>query len=202
MLDTDPSFRPVRLREGYPPLEDLGLIGDGATVALVGLDGSICWLCLPRFDSEPLFCGLLDRDRGGHFTITPDGLTEARQRYEPDTGVLVTELRSPTGLVRLTDALALRSGADLTDDVPGGRGELVRSAVVLDGDVRLRVELEPRGGAQTWMAASGLRLNPSRRPDLRLHLRASRPLSGLHGMYDLKEGDSLDLVLSWGRSHR
>jgi hypothetical protein len=199
MLDTDPSFRPVRVREGYPPLEDLGLIGDGATVALVGLDGSIHWLCLPRFDSEPVFCGLLDRERGGHFTIAPDELTEARQRYEPDTGVLVTELRSPTGLVRLTDALALRSGADLTDDVPGGRGELIRSAVVLDGSVRLRVELEPRGGAQTWTAASGLRLNPSRRPDLRLHLRSSRPLDGLHGTYDLKQGGSLNLVLSWGR---
>jgi GH15 family glucan-1,4-alpha-glucosidase len=202
MLDTDPSFQLVRFREDYPPLEDLGLIGDGATVALVGLDGGIYWLCLPRFDSEPVFCGLLDRDRGGHFTITPDGLTEARQCYEPDTGVLVTELRSPTGLVRLTDALALRSGADLTDDVPGGRGELVRSAVVLDGSVRLRVELEPRGGAQTWMAASGLRLNPSRRPDLQLHLRSSRPLSGLHGTYDLRQGDSLDVVLSWGRFHR
>jgi alpha,alpha-trehalase len=202
MLDTDPSFRLVRAREDYPPLEDLGLIGDGATVALVGLDGGIYWLCLPRFDSEPVFCGLLDRDRGGHFTITPDGLTEARQRYEPDTGVLVTELRSSTGLVRLTDALALRSGADLTDDVSGGRGELVRSAVVLDGSVRLRVELEPRGGAQAWMAASGLRLNPSRRPDLQLHLRSSRPLSGLHGTYDLRQGDSLDVVLSWGRSHR
>jgi alpha,alpha-trehalase len=202
MLETDPPFRPVRLGDGYPPLEDLGLIGDGATVALVGLDGSICWLCLPRFDSEPVFCGLLDRDRGGQFTISPDELTEARQRYEPDTGVLVTELRSPTGLVRLTDALALRSGADLTDDVPGGRGELVRSAVVLDGNVRLRVELEPRGGAQTWLAASGLRVNPSRRPDLRLHLRSSRPLRGLHATYDLKQGDSLNLVLSWGRFHR
>src|SRR5689334_585317 len=202
MLEHDRTFRPVRTRDGYLPLEDLGLIGDGSTVALVGLDGSIGWLCLPRFDSEPLFCGLLDRDRGGHFTIAPDGLTEARQRYEPDTGVLVTELLSPTGLVRLTDALALRSGADLTDDVPGGRGELVRSAVVLDGNVRLRVELEPRGGAQTWMAASGLRLNPSRRPDLQLHLRSNRPLSGLHGTYDLKQGDSLNLVLSWGRFHR
>jgi alpha,alpha-trehalase len=202
MLETDPSFRPVRLADGYPPLEDLGLIGDGATAALVGRDGSICWLCLPRFDSEPVFCGLLDRDRGGHFTITPDELTEARQRYEPDTGVLVTELRCATGLVRLTDALALRSGADLTDDVPGGRGELVRSAVVLDGNVRLRVELEPRGGAQTWVAASGLRLNPSGRSDLQLHLRSSRPLSGLHETYDLRQGDSLDLVLSWGRSHR
>jgi hypothetical protein len=202
MLETDPSFRPIRRRDGYLPLEDLGLIGDGATVALVGLDGSIGWLCLPRFDSEPVFCGVLDHARGGHFTIAPEELTEARQYYEPDTGVLVTELRSPTGLVRLTDALALRSGADLTDDAPGGRGELVRSAVVLDGNVRLRVDLEPRGGGQTWMAASGLKLNPSRRPDLRLHLRSSRPLSGLHGTHDLKQGDSLDMVLSWGRSHR
>ena len=122
MLETNPTFRPIRVRDGYPPLEDLGLIGDGATVALVGLDGSIHWLCLPRFDSEPVFCSLLDRERGGHFTITPDELTEARQLYQPDTGVLVTELRSPTGLVRLTDALALRSGADLTDDVPRGPG--------------------------------------------------------------------------------
>src|SRR5262245_19484696 len=202
MLETDPSFRPVRVREGYPPLEDLGLIGDGATVALVGMDGGIHWMCLPRFDSEPVFCGLLDRERGGHFTIAPEDLTEARQRYAPDTGVLVTELHSPTGLVRITDALALRAGAELTDDVPGGRGELVRSVTVLDGNVRLRVELEPRGGAQTWMAASGMRLIPSRWPDLPLHLRSSRPLSGLHGVYELRQGDALDLVLSWGRFHR
>jgi GH15 family glucan-1,4-alpha-glucosidase len=202
MFEPDPSFRAVRSRDGYPPLEDLGLIGDGSTVALVGLDGSIQWLCLPRFDSEPLFCGLLDRDRGGHFSMTPEGLTEARQRYEPDTGVLVTELRSASGLVRLTDALALRPGADLTDDLPAGRGELVRSAVVLDGNVRLRVGIAPRGGAQTRAASSGLKISPSRRPDLSLHLRSSRPLSGLDGVYDLERGDSLDLVLSWGRTHR
>ena len=149
MLEPDPSFRPVRTRDGYPPLEDLGLIGDGSTVALAGLDGSIRWLCLPRFDSEPVLCGLLDREHGGHFSVTLEGLTEARQRYEPDTGVLVTDLRGATGTVRLTDALALRPGADLTDDVPAGRGELVRSAVVLHGNARLRVDLEPRGGAQT-----------------------------------------------------
>ncbi|MFJ2164904.1 trehalase-like domain-containing protein [Streptomyces griseofuscus] len=71
MYDPDPPFRAVRRRDGYLPLEDLGLIGDGTTAALVGLDGSIPWMCLPRFDSDPVFCALLDHARGGHFTVAP-----------------------------------------------------------------------------------------------------------------------------------
>jgi GH15 family glucan-1,4-alpha-glucosidase len=202
MLDLDPAFRPVRRPDGYLPLEDLGLIGDGATVALVGLDGSIPWLCLPRFDSEPLFCGLLDNSAGGHFTVTPNELVEARQRYEPDTGILITEMRGQTGVVRITDALALRSGTDLTDDAPAGRAELIRTAQVVSGNVQLHVDLEPRGGAQAHAAFSGIEILPSRRPDLRLHLRSNRRLDGLHSTLDLDTGDRLDLVLSWGRSHR
>ncbi|GAA4835322.1 glycoside hydrolase family 15 protein [Saccharopolyspora rosea] len=202
MLDLDPPLRPVRRREGYPPLEDLGLIGDGATAALVGLDGSIPWLCLPHFDSDPLFCGLLDHARGGHFTVRPEELVQARQRYEPDTAVLMTELTSAAGRVRVTDALAVRSGADLADDAPAQREELVRSAVVLDGDVRLRVELRPRGGAQVRSLFSGLELHVPGRPELRLHLRSNRPLNGLDSTHELHRGDRLDLVLSWGRFHR
>ncbi|GAA2883912.1 glycoside hydrolase family 15 protein [Nonomuraea rubra] len=202
MLDLDPPFRPVRRQAGYLPLEDLGLIGDGTTAALVGLDGSIPWLCLPRFDSDPLLCGLLDHERGGHFTLTVDDLREARQYYEPDTAVLVTELRGPTGVVRITDALALRPGAVLSDDAGGGRRELVRSAAVLAGTVRLRAELEPRGGGQARVLSSGLEVGASRRPDLRLHLRANRPLGGLRSEHELREGERLDLVLSWGRVHR
>ncbi|MFF3951191.1 glycoside hydrolase family 15 protein [Streptomyces sp. NPDC001902] len=202
MLELDPPFRQVRRHDGYLPLEDFGLIGDGRTAALVGLDGSLPWLCLPRFDAAPLFCGLLDPARGGHFTVAPEELREARQRYEPDTGVLVTELRCPTGTVRVTDALVLRSGADLTDDAPADRGELVRSAVVLDGRVRLRVDVEPRGGAQAQALFSGLEVRVPRRPDLRLHLRSSRPLESLHSAHDLRQGERLDLVLSWGRFHR
>jgi len=133
--------------DGYLPLEDHGLIGDGETAALVGRDGAISWLCLPRFDSPPLFCSILDHRRGGRFVVAPDGLTESRQRYEPDTGVLVTEMRAPFGLVRVTDALTLRRGADLTEDAPAARGELLRSIVVLDGEVNLRIGLQPRGGA-------------------------------------------------------
>src|SRR5689334_6278235 len=154
----------------------MGLIGDGTTAALVGLDGSIPWLCLPRFDSEPLFSGLLDRAGGGSFTVAPDEVVEARQRYEPDTAVLVTELRSPTGLLAVTDALTLHPGAVLSEDASAGRRELIRSAAVLDGSVRVRVELEPRGDASAQAAAGGLSVDASRRPDLELHLRCNRPL--------------------------
>jgi alpha,alpha-trehalase len=96
---------PIHLEDGYLPLEDHGLIGDGTTAALVARDGAVVWLCAPRFDSPPLFCRILDAGRGGAFTVTPSIVLESGQRYEDDTGVLVTELRSPTGLLRITDAL-------------------------------------------------------------------------------------------------
>ncbi|HEY7198574.1 MAG TPA: glycoside hydrolase family 15 protein [Candidatus Dormibacteraeota bacterium] len=202
MLATDPAFQAIQARDGYLRLEDLSLIGDGATCALVGLDGGIRWMCVPRFDSEPIFCGLLDRSRGGHFTMAPDDVVEARQHYEPDTAVLITDLRCPTGVVRITDALALHAGADIADEVASDRAELVRSALVLSGRARLRVEVEPRGGGDAAAALGGLQIRAAGRADLRLHLRSNRRLEGLRGMHDLEQGERLDLVLSWGRSRR
>jgi alpha,alpha-trehalase len=156
---------------------------------LVSLDGSIPWLCVPRFDGDAILCGLLDRDRGGQFRVYPDDLRKARQRYVPDTGLLVTELRTSTGLLRITDALAVRAGADLSDDAPAARSELVRSVVVIDGDIRVRVELDPRDGGIARPALDGLEVRPARQPELRLHLRANRPLTGLHTSYDLRRGE-------------
>jgi GH15 family glucan-1,4-alpha-glucosidase len=202
VLQADPSFHTVRRRDGYLALEDMGLIGDGTTSALVGADGSIPWLCLPRFDSEPLFCGLLDHAGGGCFTVAPEEVVEARQRYEPDTAVLVTELRSATGVLAVTDALALRPGTDLSDDAAAGRLELIRSAVVLDGSVRVRVEIEPRGGASAQAAAGGLSVDAWRRPDLDLHVRCNRTLESLLSVHELNAGERLDVVLSWGGAHR
>src|SRR5262249_2183201 len=150
----------------------------------------------------PLFCGLLDHERGGRFTVAPDGLTDARQRYEPDTAVLITELSGASGRVRLTDALALRSRADISDDTPGQRGQPLRSPLLPSGDVRLRIALRPRGGAQVRALFGGLELLIPGRPDLRLHLRSNHPLAALEGTVDLHEGERLDLVLSWGRLHR
>jgi GH15 family glucan-1,4-alpha-glucosidase len=202
MLELNPGFRQLDRKEGSPRLEDMGLIGDGTTAALVSLDGTISWLCLPRFDSEPVFCHLLDVAKGGHFILAPEHIVEARHYYEPDTAVLHTEFRTTDGRVRITDAMAVRAGADLTDDTPGGRSELVRSAVVLDGSVQLRVELEPRGGGSVQPTAGGLHIRPSRQPSLNLHLRANRPLESRCTSHHLDAGERLDLVLSWGGLHR
>jgi GH15 family glucan-1,4-alpha-glucosidase len=193
-----PVFAPLAHHDGYPPLEDLGLIGDGTTAALVARDGAVVWLCVPRFDSAPLFCSILDRHRGGCFRVAPDPVVGARQRYEPDSGVLVTELRSPTGLVRLTDCLTLRSGADLTEDTAAGRGELLRSVAVLEGEVSLAVEVAPRGGATAERSGQGLRMAVAGRDDLDLRLLATVPLDGPRSTVRLRAGEQAHFVLRWG----
>jgi alpha,alpha-trehalase len=178
-------------------IEDYGLIGDCTTAALVGRDGAVSWLCVPRFDSEALFCGLLDRARGGHFALALEDAVESRQAYIEDTGVLQTELRGASGLVRISDACTVRSGSDLSEDVSHARGELLRHVEVLDGNVRLRLELAPRGGARAECAAGGLRIRCARFPDLALHLTASRPLDQLRGTFELRTGERLWLMLRW-----
>jgi alpha,alpha-trehalase len=194
-------FERIEPVDGYLPIEDFGLIGDGSTSALVGRDGAVSWLCVPRFDADPLFCKILDTRRGGAFTVAPADLAESRQYYEPETGVLITELRGRSGLVRVTDALTLRSGCDLNEDVPAARGELLRSVEVLEGSVELRVEVEPRGGAEAERRGDGLRLRCAGRQDLDLQLWSSRKLSGLRSRLELAAGDRLHLTLRWGGGH-
>lgn len=197
------KFCPVRATDGYLPIEDHGLIGDGATAALVGRDGAVSWLCAPRFDSEPLFTKILDKDRGGAFTIAPRDLRESSQYYVPRTGVLVTEMRSGAGTVRITDALTLNSGADLTEDVRAARQELLRAVEVLEGEVDLLVEVAPRGGATSIRArAGGYAFCSTRHPHLDLQFRATVPMDGLRGTVRLKAGERAAFLLWWGGRHR
>jgi alpha,alpha-trehalase len=197
------AFRPIRHVDGYPYLEDLALIGDGTTAGLVARDGTIRWLCVPRFDSPPLFASILDAERGGSFAVAPDDVVESRQRYEGDTGVLVTELRGPDGVVSLTDLLTLRAGARLEEPLSAGRGELLRIARVEHGRVRLRVALEPRGGADVASAGGGLLLRAPARDDLDLRLDSSRELRQLPAELELEAGEELQLLLHWdGRPRR
>jgi alpha,alpha-trehalase len=188
---------PIKAGHPYLPIRDHGLIGDGATAALVGRDGTISWLCAPRFDSAPLFCSILDPDRGGRFTVAPDGLRESAQRYVEDTGVLVTEMRTDSGSVRVTDAMTLRSGADLAEDAPAARGELLRRVEVLEGEVRLRLEILPRGGGDPQPTTGGLRIRCRTLPELELTVASPLRLDGLQGAHSLRKGDRAPFLLRW-----
>jgi GH15 family glucan-1,4-alpha-glucosidase len=192
---------PLRRLDGYLPIEDHGLIGDGATAALVGRDGAITWLCVPRFDSPPLFCALLDRAGGGAFEVALEGLEASRQFYEGESAVLITELRAKHALVRLTDALTLRSGVDLNEEASAERGELLRLVEVVAGPARVRIAIEPRGSAGTEPKGNGLRLRDPDRPDLDLHLLSTAPLRGPRTTLDLRAGDRVTLLLCWGGEH-
>jgi GH15 family glucan-1,4-alpha-glucosidase len=192
------GLSPLVRTGGYLPIADHGLIGDGETAALVGRDGAVCWLCVPRFDSAPVFCSLLDAERGGAFRLAPGDLVESTQRYEVDTGVLVTEMRGRTCLVRVTDALALKAGADLTEDASAARQELLRRVTVLDGSARMEIDVLPRGQARCEPATGGLRFRFPDRPDLDLHLTASIPLDGPRTTLRIEAGESVTFLLRWG----
>src|SRR4051812_37520982 len=88
----------------YQPIENYGIIVDMHSVAFVGMDGSIDWLCFPHFDSLSTFAAILGQKKGGRFKISPafDGCT-SKQLYWPDTNVLITRVFSPDGVGEITD---------------------------------------------------------------------------------------------------
>src|ERR1700733_10382549 len=91
----------------YQPIENYGVIGNLRTVALVGMDGSIDWLCLPHFDSPSVFAALLDDAKGGRFAIHPLEKSVCKQLYWPDTNVLVTRFLSDNGVAEIADFMPL-----------------------------------------------------------------------------------------------
>src|SRR4051794_20952807 len=84
-------------------VEDYAIIADTQTSALVGRNGSIDWLCVPRFDSGAIFASLLGDEENGHWTIAPVGDAIVKRRYRDETLVLETEFETADGVVRLTD---------------------------------------------------------------------------------------------------
>ena len=158
----------------YQPIESHGIIGNMRTAALVGLDGSIDWLCFPRFDSPSVFAALLDDEKGGHFSIAPVGEGVVRkQLYWPGTNVLITRFLSEDGVGEITDYMPVGRLAERD-----GYHRLVRRINVVRGTMKFRIECRPafnyaRDPHETRVSRDGAAFHS---PGLSLGLTASIPL--------------------------
>ncbi len=120
----------------YQPIENYGVIGNMHTVALVGINGSIDWLCFPNFDSPSIFAAILDSKKGGRYKIAPamNGVT-CKQFYWPDTNVLVSRFLSPDGVCEIIDYMPI-----LTEN---HSHKLIREVKVIRGSMKLHLECTP-----------------------------------------------------------
>ena len=125
------------------PIGDYALLSDRQSAALVSRDGSIDWLCFPRFDSPSVFARLLG-DEAGYWSIRATSAAEVTRRYLERTMVLETTFRTPTGAVTLTDALAVGDGNRGHELGRGSPHLLLRRATCVDGDVELALEYAAR----------------------------------------------------------
>ena len=126
---------------GYKKINDYGIIGNGLTLAHVGIDGSIDWMCLPFLDSPSVFAAMLDDRKGGRFRVQPTAPWDSVQTYVPCTNILQTSFRTSSGTAEILDFMAAGPEAEKVDTT---RTLLVRRIRGKSGTVQLQVELTPR----------------------------------------------------------
>src|SRR5215211_4596063 len=136
---------PDRTSEGlsYPPIDDYALIGDCRSAGLISGDGSLDWLCFPRFDSPSVFAALLDAREGGRFHIRPVGEYSSERRYLPNTNILETTFRCLSGAFVLRDLMAVSSEEDKRASLTPEH-EVLREIEGIDGEVEVEVLYDPR----------------------------------------------------------
>lgn len=181
----------------YQPIENHGMVGNLRTVALVGMNGSIDWLCLPRFDSPAVFASILDDTKGGRFQVAPTGNgLRNKQYYWPDTNVLVTRFLSPDGVGQVTDFMPVGNLPDTTS-----RHQVIRLVQTVRGQLQYRLECRPafnfaRTEHRVTLQSRGAIFST---PELTLGLRSTLRLEvsgqGVTADFTLGEGETAVFVL-------
>ncbi|HXV10097.1 MAG TPA: glycoside hydrolase family 15 protein [Burkholderiales bacterium] len=175
-------------------VEDYGLIGDTHTAALVGVDGSIDWLCLPRFDSPACFASLLGTEANGRWRIAPSvDVVRRSRRYRPSTLVLETDFETAQGAVRIVDCMPMRAT----------NPRIVRVVEGVRGSVPMSLCLNPRfdyGKTAPWITEDGPVVRAGAGPEA-LELRADVPLTTRERQFEaaftVREGERVCFVLTW-----
>jgi GH15 family glucan-1,4-alpha-glucosidase len=180
-------------------IEDYALLGDTQSAALVGRDGSIDWLCLPRFDSGAVFAALLGTEQHGRWLVAPAGeVTAVRRRYRGESLVLETEFDTAEGTVRLLDFMPPRGEAP----------DVVRIAEGVSGRVPMRMELRLRfdyGRVVPWVRREEGAIVAVAGPDscwLRTPVETHGEDLATVAEFLLEPGDRMPFVLTWRESHQ
>jgi GH15 family glucan-1,4-alpha-glucosidase len=183
------------------PIEDYAVLGDSGTAALVGRDGSVDWLCLPRFDSPACFAALLGGPENGRWLLGPTGEATSERRYVGHSSVLETTYTTDTGRVRVVDVMPVNDG----------RADLVRTVTGLEGSVRMRHEWLVRfgyGRIRPWVhraESHGTEVITAVAGPDRIVLRGTRLPIAVDGMhadeFEVAAGEELVFSSTYVRSH-
>lgn len=185
------------------PIGSYGFLSDCNSAALVGRDGSIDWLCMPRFDRPSVFGRLLDRD-AGYCQLAPTSTSSVNRRYVPGSLVLETTFETPTGVVMITDALAFKKGQrghDLGLDAPH---KLLRWATCTEGKVEMCFEIAPRpeyglGRPFLKLTDGGLvTVGGPNRLTIGSPVQLALTDSAAAAVFEMEEGGEIGFSMRWG----
>ncbi len=194
-----------RYDDGFLPIEAYGAIGNGKTVALVGSDGSLDWLCLPRIDSPSIFGRLLNGGTAGFWQIVPTGNWKVKREYRADSNVLVTTFVTETGSVELTDfmpSIGMGGALGIVDRLQGG--VLIRIVRGVQGTVNLQQHIVP--GFDYGRDRPTFEMVPGRGALIRgsaqyLSIHTSAKLEPqddrLSGTFDVSAGDEIPIIATY-----
>ena len=185
-------------KKTHPPIESYAVIGDCETAALVGLDGSIDWLCWPDFSSDACFARIVGTEENGRWLIAPAvEVTKTTRKYRDHTLILETTFETAEFAVMLVDFMPIR----------GTNSDIVRIVKGIRGNTPMKMEMSLRfdyGATVPWVTRFEDGIRAIAGPDL-VVLRTKAPLVG-EGLktvseFTVKDGESIEFVMTYGRSH-